>query len=113
MTGMDPQPAMGRAYSGGYRDGCGPLVLAAPAAAKDLDKHVAVNCPAPLSQTCTPRGGMSVVTGKDTTSAAVGSSADPNPPACALARRPVCRRNALGPAELVQPGGQTGSTRCR
>ena len=44
--------------------GCGPLVLAAPAAAKDLDKHVAVNCPAPLSQTCTPRGGMSVDDGQ-------------------------------------------------
>ena len=35
--------------------GCAPLVLAAPAAAKDLDKHVAVTCPAPFSQTCTPR----------------------------------------------------------
>ena len=90
--------------------GCAPLVLAAPAAAKDLDKHVAVNCPAPFSQTCTPRGGMSVVTGKDTTSAAVSFSADPNPPACAPALVTLyADGNALGPAELVQPGGQTGS----
>ena len=30
--------------------GCAPLVLAAPAAAKDLDKHVAVTCPRPLAR---------------------------------------------------------------
>ena len=90
--------------------GCAPLVLAAPAAAKDLDKHVAVTCPAPISQTCTPRGGMSVVTGEDTTSAAVSFSADPNPPACAPALVTLyADGNALGPAELVQPGGQTDS----
>jgi hypothetical protein len=90
--------------------GCAPLALAAPAAAKELDKHVAVDCPPPFSQTCTPRGGMSVDTGQDTTDAAVSFSADPNPPACAPALVTLyADGQPLGGAELVQPGNQTSS----
>ena len=112
MTGNKPGSLrwVRLAAAAGIAMGCAPLALAAPAAAKDLDKHVAVNCPAPFSQTCTPRGGMSVDTAKDTTDAAVSFSADPNPPACAPAEVTLyADGQPLGQPELVQPGGQTSS----
>ena len=89
--------------------GCGPLVLAAPAAAENYDKHLAVDCPPPFSQACAPRQGISVDTSKDKSDLdVVWFSADPNPPACAAGLVTLyVDGNPAGPAELVQPGGQT------
>lgn len=90
--------------------GCAPLVLAAPAAAENHDKHLAVDCPPPFSQACAPRQGITVDTSKDKSDLdVVWFTADPNPPACAPGLVTLyADGNPVGPAELVQPGGQTG-----
>jgi hypothetical protein len=88
--------------------GCVPLILAAPAAAKNLDKHVAQDCPAPISQACAPRVRWTVDMAKATTSATVSFTADPNPPACAPALITMwADGQQLAPAQLIQPGQTT------
>ncbi len=89
--------------------GCTSLVLAAPAAAEDHDKHLAVDCPPPFSQACAPRQGISVDTSQDSSdSDVVWFTADPNPPACAPGLVTLyADGNPAGPAELVQPGDET------
>ena len=89
--------------------GCTPLVLAAPAAAETHDKHLAVDCPPPFSQTCAPRQGMSVDTSNDAGDLdVVWFTADPNPPACAPGQVTLYADGSpIGSPEVVQPGGRT------
>jgi hypothetical protein len=112
MTGNGPGPGnlrWVRAAAAVIAMGCAPLVLAAPAAAKNHDKHLAVDCPPPFSQTCAPRQGISVDTSKDTSGLdVVWFTADPNPPACAPGLVTLyADGNPVGPSEPVQPGGET------
>ena len=60
--------------------GCSAIVWAPPAAAATFNKHLAVDCPQPYTQSCPPTDGITV-----TTQGPVGAqfTADPNPPACA------------------------------
>ena len=86
--------------------GCGALALASPAAAEKLDKHLAVDCPQPYSQTCSPRQGLSVTTSTGTF--LVTFTADGNPPSCApgLAKIYIDGRQWASPAR-VDPGQST------
>jgi hypothetical protein len=59
---------------------CSALAFASPAAAGVFDKHLAVDCPQPYSQTCPPRDGLSVTT---TGPIIITFTADGNPPQCA------------------------------
>jgi hypothetical protein len=59
---------------------CGALAFASPAAAGVFDKHLAVDCPQPYSQSCPPRDGLSVTT---TGPLIITFTADGNPPQCA------------------------------
>jgi hypothetical protein len=87
-----------------------PVILAAPANAKDLDKHVAVNCPAPFSQDCPGAAVFKVDMAKDTISATVSFTADSNPPACAPASITMFGDGQpLGPAQVIWPGQTTES----
>jgi hypothetical protein len=89
--------------------GCVPLAYADPAASKNFSKHLAVDCPQPYSQTCSPRQGISFDSSGDTSD--LGNfffQADPNPPACAPGLVTLfIDGNPVGPPELVQPGGAT------
>lgn len=60
--------------------GCSALALAPPAAAAKLNKHLAVDCPQPYSQTCSPKQGLSVTTAGPLYAV---FTADGNPPSCA------------------------------
>jgi hypothetical protein len=86
---------------------CSAVALASPAAADELDKHLAVDCPQPYSQTCSPRQGLSVTTSGGTF--LVTFTADGNPPSCApgLAKVYVDGRQWGSPVRL-EPGQSTG-----
>lgn len=85
--------------------GCTALALASPASAGKFNRHLAVNCPAPFSQSCPPRSGLNVST---TGNLFVTFTADPNPPACAAGKaRIFVDGNEWGSA-IVQPGGNDG-----
>ena len=89
--------------------GCVPLALADPGASKNYDKHLAVDCPQPYSQTCPPRQGISFDSSGDTSDFAnFFFQADPSPPACLPGLVTLyVDGNPVGPPELVQPGGAT------
>jgi hypothetical protein len=86
--------------------GCVPLAFADPAS-KNYDKHLAVDCPQPYSQTCPTRQGISFdSTGDASDSVNFFFQADPNPPACAPGLVTLyVDGNPVGAPELVQPGG--------
>jgi hypothetical protein len=86
---------------------CSAVALASPASADKLDKHLAVDCPQPYSQTCAPRQGLSVTTSGGTF--LVTFTADGNPPSCApgLAKIYIDGHQWGSPARL-DPGQSTG-----
>jgi hypothetical protein len=88
--------------------GCVPLAFADPAS-ENYDKHLAVDCPQPYSQTCPTRQGISFdSTGDTSDSVNFFFQADPNPPACAPGLVTLyVDQTAVGAPELVQPGGAT------
>ncbi len=61
---------------------CSAVAFASPAAAGVFDKHLAVDCPQPYSQTCTPQDGLSVTT-TVLGPMIITFTADGNPPQCA------------------------------
>ena len=89
--------------------GTASLLLAAPASAKYYEKHLAVDCPQPFSQTCAPQEGIQFdMTGEANDLVQVWFTADPNPPACAAGQVTLSADgNQIGPPEVVQPGGKT------
>jgi hypothetical protein len=84
------------------------LTLATSADAAIVDGHLAVDCPQPYSQTCTPRQGLSV----KTTSGFlfVGFTADGNPPQCASGLwRLILDGHQWDSPVRVDPGQNAGS----
>lgn len=81
------------------------LALASPASAGKFDKHLAVDCPQPYSQNCSPKAGMTAYTNGPLF---VTYTADGNPPSCAPGMaRIFIDGNEWGSA-VVQPGQNDG-----
>ena len=85
--------------------GMAALAFASPASAQKFDRHLAVNCPPPLSQNCAPRQGLTVST---TGPLFVTFTADPNPPACAAGKARIFIDGREWGSAIVQPGGNDG-----
>jgi hypothetical protein len=83
------------------------LALASPASAEKFDKHLAVNCPQPFSQSCPPRSGLKV-TALDYSGLFVTFTADPNPPSCAAGKARIFVDGKEWGSAIVQPGGNDG-----
>jgi hypothetical protein len=89
---------------------CCAVALASPAAAEKLDKHLAVDCPQPYSQTCSPRQGLSVTT--STREILATFTADGNPPSCApgVVTIYIDGRPFHGTPMRLDPGQSTSSS---
>jgi hypothetical protein len=85
---------------------CSAVALASPAAAEKLDKHLAVDCPQPYSQTCSPRQGLSVTTSGGTF--LVTFTADGNPPSCAPGLAKIYIDGRQWGSARLDPGQSTG-----
>ncbi|MDT5340012.1 MAG: hypothetical protein QOD90_5517 [Mycobacterium sp.] len=86
--------------------GCTALALASPASAQKTDRHYAVDCPQPFSQTCDKKTqGLSMPT---TGPLFVSFTADPNPPACAPGRARIFIDGNEWGSNIVQPGQNDG-----
>lgn len=82
-----------------------PIPAPDPVSTTKFDKHLAVDCPQPYSQTCSPRQGMTV---KTSGPLFVTYTADGNPPSCAPGKaRIFIDGNEWGSA-VVQPGQDDG-----
>jgi hypothetical protein len=92
--------AITRAAALGAAAGLGALGLASPATAATVSRHLAVDCPQPYSQTCTPRQGATITSSGP--SLLIEFIADPNPPACAPAEATVYLDGAADGQYLVQ-----------
>jgi hypothetical protein len=97
--------ALARAAAAAAVTGLAALALASPASAQKLDRHLAVNCPPPLSQNCAPRQGLTATT---TGELFVTFTADPNPPACAAGKARIFVDGNEHGSAIVQPGGNDG-----
>jgi hypothetical protein len=89
---------------------CVPLALADPDwDGRQMSQHLAVDCPAPFSQKCAPRGSFSFDSTDDGSQLATfWFQADPDPPACAPGLVSFyLDGHGEGAPELVQPGQQT------
>jgi hypothetical protein len=81
------------------------LMLASPASAKKFTDHVAVDCPQPYTQNCSPRKNFNYTT---TGPLFFSFTADGNPPSCAPGKARLFIDNKEWGSAVVQPGQNDG-----
>lgn len=84
------------------------LALAGPASAQVYNEHLAVDCPQPFSQDCSPRQGYTVITSPGFNHLFATFTADPNPPACAPGKATIFIDGRPWGSKVVEPGANDG-----